>query len=77
MKYLEELSYGDVFFYKENIFLLTSDYNNNNKKLCYNLVSGFSKWIEDNATVEECPIYRLDKDNNIIAIKQRKKDDIS
>jgi hypothetical protein len=75
MKYLEELSYGDSFIYKNDIFLLTSDYNKNYQKLCYNLSSGFSKWIEDKTIIEECPIYRLDKDNNIVAIKERKKDD--
>jgi hypothetical protein len=75
MKYLEELSRGDVFTYKEDIFLLTSDYNNNHKKLCYSLVSGFPKWLEDKTIIDECPIYKLDKDNNIIAIKERKKND--
>jgi hypothetical protein len=74
MKYIEELSYGDCFLYKEHVYLLTNDFNNKNQKLCYNLAIGSAHWLRNDATVEICPVYRLDKENNIYPIKEYKND---
>lgn len=73
MNYLEELYHGDSFIYKDNVFVLTADFRNNNK-LCYNLKNGNPQWLDNQTIVDQCPIYRLDKDNNIIAIKETKND---
>lgn len=76
MKYLEELSHGESFTYENNIFLLTSDFKKDDTKLCYNLSSGFAKWIKSDAIVDICPIYTLNKENNIVPIKEYKKSDV-
>jgi hypothetical protein len=69
MKYLEELKSGDCFVYKEQNFLLTSDFKRDGSRLCYSLVSGYPKWLSGQDIVEPLSIYSLDKDNNIIPIK--------
>lgn len=73
MKYLEQLENGESFKYKNKIFLLTSDFKNNNYKLCYNLNNGQSQWISPEAEVEVCPIYILNEENNILPVKHYQK----
>jgi len=75
MKYLEELSHGDTFLLEENVFILTSDYKSTNKKLCYSMLTGFPRWLDDKTVVELCPVYTLDKDNNVVAVKPTPKND--
>lgn len=48
---------------------MTSDFKNNGNRLCYNLNEGYPKWFEANEVVDVSPIYILDKDNNILPIK--------
>jgi hypothetical protein len=72
LKYLEELTYGETFKIDNSYWLLTQDFKSNGKKLCYNLQSGYSKWFEGNTIVDINPIYALDKDGNIIPIKEYK-----
>ena len=68
MKYLEELNAGECFVYKEQKFLLTSDFKRDGSRLCYSLVSGYPNWLSSQDIVEPLSIYFLDKDNNIIPI---------
>lgn len=75
MKYAEELSAGDCFFYNNSKYLLTCDFRKNGSRLAYSVCNGLSLWIEPNAMVELLPIYYLDKDNNIIPIKLTIKDE--
>lgn len=77
MKYIEELSPGDSFISDNNNYLLTSDFKRNGSRLCYDLKSGNPKWFDANAVVDIEPIYILDKDNTIIAIKEVIKDNVS
>lgn len=77
MKYLEELEFGDCFATNGQYFILTTDFKANGKKLCINLVNGLSQWIADNTVIDNIDIFTLDKDNNIIAFKSRKKTDVS
>lgn len=73
MKYLEELKAGGCFSYQENIYLLTSDFKSNGKKLCYNLADGSCRWLQQETIVEDEQLYILDKNNNIHPIKEHKK----
>lgn len=77
MKYLEEVKTGDSFSYEEQVYIATSDYKKNGDKLCVNLKTGFGKWLTPNSIVEISPIYLLDSDNNIIAIRPTEKENVS
>jgi len=72
MKYLEELEHGDCFKIDNKIFVLTSDFKNNNTKLCYDLQTGNPKWMKDDTMVDICPLLMLNEDNNIIPVKNVK-----
>ena len=52
-------------------------FKKNGCRLSYDLKSGNPKWFEANAVVDVEPIYILDKENNIIAIKEIMKDNVS
>lgn len=68
MKYLEELSPGEKIFYDESYYILTTDFRKNGSRLCIEISTGLPKWLPSNSIVENIQIYRLDKDNNIIAL---------
>jgi len=74
MKYLEELISGDCFSLEDNNYIVTTDFKKDGKKLCVNLKTGFSNWIKPDETVETIDIFKFDKDSNIIAIRERNKD---
>lgn len=74
MKYLEELSFGDCFLLNDNYFVLTTDFKKNGDKLAVCLSDGSSKWIKPNEMINSIDIFTLDKENNILAIKERTKD---
>jgi hypothetical protein len=75
MKYIEEISFGDCFIYNNIKYILTTDFKNNGKRMSISLVDGSIKWIESNEIVDIIDIFTFDKDSNIIAIKERKKED--
>ena len=77
MKYIEELSFGDCFIVNNSKYILTTDFKNDGKRMCITLHDGSIKWIEENQIVESIDIFILDKDSNILAIKERKKEDVS
>jgi hypothetical protein len=70
MKYLEELSPGDSFELEENNYILLFDYKKNGDRYCAMLTNGSTRWLKSNTIVEICPIYKLDKENNVLSIKQ-------
>ena len=74
MKYLEELSIGECFIYNKDYLIVTSDFKKNNSKFCINLTTGYGKWISPNEEVDQIDIFTLDKDSNILAIRERQKD---
>jgi len=74
MKYLEELQIGDCFQLNSSHFIITSDFKKDGKKFCIDLKTGYGKWISPSDMVEIIDIFTLDKDSNVIAIKERKKD---
>jgi hypothetical protein len=73
MKYVEEIQYGDCFNHENKYFILTTDFKKNGDRLAVCLSDGTSKWIQSNAIIETIDIFTLDKDNNIIAMKEREK----
>lgn len=75
MKYLEELAIGDCFEYKDSYYILSSDFKSNGQKMCLSLINGFANWFNGEIIVNIADIFTLDKNSNIIAIKERKKDD--
>lgn len=72
MKFLEELSTGDTFKILNEYFLLSTDFKKNGQRLCFNLKTGQSKWIEANSCVDITPVYTLDNNNNIVPMKEYK-----
>jgi hypothetical protein len=75
MKYIEELCPGDTFQSDNKFFLLTSDFKKSGAKLAFSLQDGSAKWFDSQTIVDILPIYCLDKDNNIIPIKETPKND--
>lgn len=71
MKYIEELGYGSTFQKNGDVYLLTSDFKKDHKK-AHSLKDGSSRWFRDDEVVEVEPLYLLDKDNNLVAIKECK-----
>lgn len=75
--FIEELDNGDSFLYENNYFVVTSDYKKDNSKLCINLKTGCSRWLKPDVIIEKIPIFYMDKDSNIIAIKELSKQDVN
>jgi hypothetical protein len=74
MQYIEELKPGDCFLKDENFFILTNDFKKNGDKFCIDLKTGHNRWVNRNEIVNTIDIFTIDKDNNIIAIRERVKD---
>ena len=74
MKYLEELDIGDCFSFSGNHFILTADFKKNGDKLAVCLSNGLSQWVGLSCIIDPIDIFTLDTENNIIAMKERKKD---
>lgn len=66
---------GDCFLVDHNIYILTCDLKANGNRLSFCLSNGLPKWFEASTIVEENPIYYLDNNNNIVPIKETKKND--
>jgi hypothetical protein len=77
MKYIEELQPGDCFEFSGGYYVVSRDFKNNGQKMCLSMVDGFSKWMSSETITNPIDIFTTDKDSNIIAIKERKKDDLS
>jgi len=77
MKYLEEIEFGECFEYNNLYFILTHDMKKNGDKLCVNLNTGFSQWLKSDSMIKTTDIFTMDKDNNIIAIRERAKNNVS
>lgn len=77
MKYIEELIFGDCFEYLGKYYILTTDFKSNGKRMCVGFSDGSANWFNGDIIVNITDLFTMDKDSNIIAIKERKKDDIS
>jgi len=74
MKYIEETEIGECFSLDKNYYIVTSDFKKNGSKLCINLKTGFGLWVSSDSMIDTTDIFTLDKDSNIIAIKERNKE---
>jgi len=72
MKYIEELTSGDIFTHNDKYFILTSDFKSNGKRLSYCINDGFASWFNGDDMVEMNNIYTMDDQNNILPIKTYK-----
>jgi len=75
MKYIEELIASDCFTVLNKDFILTRDFKKNGDKLAISLLDGSGHWLASDTIVETVDIFKLDQENNIIAIKPRVKSD--
>ena len=73
IKRLEDLETGDTFELDGHFYVLSSDYKRRGDMSCISLVNGNSKWINPDQFIEHNPVYYLDHDNNVIAIKPLEK----
>lgn len=69
MKYIEEIIPGDIFSYNNQIYVLTSDFKSSGSRMSVSLDNGFPVWLDGQTMIETLPLFQLDKDNNIIPIK--------
>lgn len=76
MKYIEEIQPGDCFELKNKFYLLTQDFKKNGDRLCISLEDGFANWISQESIINPTDLFTMDKENTIIAIKERKKIDV-
>ena len=75
--YIEELDNGESFVLDNSKFVVTCDHKSNGDRLCIDLKNGSSRWLKGNTIIDKVQLFTLDKDNNLIAIKETPKDDHS
>ena len=73
-KYIEELNPGDSFTHLEEMYILSYNFKKIGDRSAINLRNGESQWFISNQIIDVIQLYYLDRDNNIIAIKEVKKD---
>lgn len=69
MKYIEELTHGEIFTVNNKIYLLTCDIKKDRKRLCYCLTDGLPNWFDPDNIIETIELYTLDENQNISPIK--------
>jgi hypothetical protein len=74
-KYLEELSSGDAFVADDVYYLVTTDFKQNGKRLCYDLSKGQPRWFDSNYQVNHMHLYTMDNSNNFMPIKNTESTD--
>lgn len=73
-KFIEELDHGDAFSFGASYYVLSTDFKKSGDQLCFSLIDGKPRWFKSNDIVSHIPLFTMDKDSNIIAIKETKKD---
>lgn len=72
MKYIEEINHGQIFLYRNQLYVLTSDFQTQNtrtKHMCIQLNNGFAQWLASDTIVDIPPIFYQDGDNILHQIK--------
>lgn len=69
--YIEEISNGRAFLYKNEIFITTTDSKKDFSRLCISVTDGSCRWFKANTIVKTITLYYLNKDNNIISIYEK------
>lgn len=73
--YLEALQNGDAFSLDNDFYIVSCDFKKDGSRLCLCVKTGNMRWYPSNTIVKNIQLYTLDKDNNILAIKESKKQD--
>ena len=79
MKYLEEIKAGDSFFYDNIPYILTYNFKQNKQTTstshaCIRIDNGSMEWLDSSTIIDSIDLYFIDKDRNIIQLKQNKDD---
>jgi hypothetical protein len=74
-KYIEELNSGECFKFQDQYWICGSDFKKDGSRSVLSLITGFCRWFGSDEIVTPVQVYTMDKDNNIIAIKETKKDE--
>lgn len=74
MKYLEELLIGDCYQHSGKAYVVTTDYKQNGSRLCVCLIDGTTHWMASDLIIDPIDLFTVDKDANIVAIKERQKE---
>lgn len=78
MKYIEEIKPGDIFLWKKQRYVLSSDYrpfkNGSTRHMSVSIENGTCKWFKSDEIVEILDLYYRDKDGNILLVKEYKDD---
>lgn len=75
MKYIEEINAGESFSYRENTFIMSSDFRKNGDRLCLSMLDGNTRWLGPSEIVEQVVLYTIDKDSNLVKIREESKND--
>jgi hypothetical protein len=73
--FIEELGSGDCFILDSVYYVLSIDHKKDGSRSCISLRDGTPRWFKGNSIVDKIQIYTMDKDNNIIPLKETIKDD--
>jgi len=75
MNYIEELEPGQAFVYKDQSYVLTSDFKKNGDRLCFSPVNGQSRWLGGGEMVDALVLYTIDKDSNLVHLREQDSND--
>lgn len=73
MKYIEELTNGQIFSIKEKLYVLTADFRtqkDTQKHCCVSLDNGQMSWKTADTIVDNPSVFYQDTENNLKEIKQ-------
>ena len=78
MKYIEEISPGDIFIWKNKRYILSSDYRpfkqGKTRHMSISIENGTCKWFASDGTIEVAELFYRDKEGNILLVKEFKDD---
>jgi hypothetical protein len=79
MKYIEELKPGDIFVWKQQRYVLSSDFrpfkNNTTRHMSISIQNGSCKWFKSDEIVDIAELYYRDKEGNILLVKEYENND--
>jgi hypothetical protein len=78
MKYIEEINPGDIFIWKDQRYVLSSDYrpfkNGKTRHMSISIENGTCKWFASDEIIEIAELFYRDAEGNILLVKEFKDD---
>ena len=78
MKYIEEITPGDIFIWKNKRYVLSSDYRpfkqGKTRHMSISIENGTCKWLPSDEMIELAELFYRDKECNILLVKEFKDD---